>query len=90
MTPAEQLADAILTASGSGLKHYTSEYARAPILAAAQREIDKRESLIAACRAAEDAMCQATFNLRGRNCKDLNWAIEKVKAAIAAAKGERT
>lgn len=37
-TPAEALADAILRAAGSGLKHYT-EYSRKRIIAAAEQEI---------------------------------------------------
>lgn len=39
MTEAEQLADAILRAAGSGLRHYTPRN-RAEIIAAAQAQID--------------------------------------------------
>lgn len=37
-TPAEALADAILRAAGSGLKHYT-EYSRKRIVEAAEQEL---------------------------------------------------
>lgn len=86
MTPAEQLADAILTASGSGLKHYTSESARAPILAAAQREIDKRTAL----RTKLIAMCEMGMSIIEGETGPRGPEYELFVAAIQFAKGERT
>lgn len=37
---------------------------------------------VTALEMAHDAMCQATFNLNGRNCGDLNDAIPRVRAAM--------
>lgn len=44
-TPAEQLADEILKASGSALKHYTMALTRERIIAAAQRGLDEAHKM---------------------------------------------
>jgi hypothetical protein len=72
---AQDLADAILKAAGSGLRHYTMAKTREAILAAAQRGIDEaRSELLEALIAAVEDEPDACF-------------VPNARKAIAKAKG---
>jgi hypothetical protein len=50
------------------------------------RSVNAHAGLETALRIAVDAMSQATWELNGKNCSDLNYAIDKARAALAQAK----
>jgi len=55
MTNAEQLADNILKAAGSGLKNYTMQKTRQEIIDAAKKGIEANDALVEALKAVHEA-----------------------------------
>jgi hypothetical protein len=80
---AEALADAVLKASGSALKHYSMQHTRQAIFNAAQAGIDKaRAELLAEAEWAYDVLlnqCGLAPDCEG---------MEALKSAIAKARGQ--
>jgi hypothetical protein len=83
---AEALADAILKAAGSGLRHYSLPKTREAIFAAAQQGIDaaRAELLLVAAEAAEEFCTTRGYeDMEAGCCKSC-----RARATIAKARGE--
>lgn len=80
---AEALADAILKASGSALKHYSMQKTRAEIFSAAQAGIDTAQTELL------DALEIALDRIIANNCDtdDEYQFTSKIREAIAKARG---
>lgn len=86
-TEAEALADAVLKAAGSGLRHYSMAKTREAIIAAAQKGIDesRAELLETLTNLAEQADEDCPSSCRTRHFCD---ALEDAHNAIAKATGK--
>ena len=82
MSTTEPLADVMRRYSGNKYEYHGCDKDRARL---ADAFCDLVPGLVAACNSANDAMCRATFP-GARDRKDLNYVIDKCRAALAKAK----
>lgn len=83
-TPAEQLADNILKASGSALRHYTVAKTLEAIIAEAQKPLTINAALVEALEICLDMR----KNPEGVSFEAAKKHLERCEAALALAKGE--